>query len=108
MKTDVLPLGKLIDAITDNREKQRKLNDQLKVLKDEYDTLEETIKQRLDAEGMDKATGKKATVSISKVVVANVKDWDKFYALIKTSWLLSPASTASERACVPRAAGNER
>ena len=83
MKTNAFPLGKLIDAITDNREKQRKLNDQLKALKEEYEALEETIKQRLDTEGMDKATGKKATVSISKVIVANVVDWDKFYALIK-------------------------
>ena len=74
MKTNAFPLGKLIDAITDNREKQRKLNDQLKALKEEYEALEETIKQRLDTEGMDKATGKKATVSICKVIVANVVD----------------------------------
>ena len=34
-------------------------------------------------EGMDKATGKKATASISNVTVANVEDWDKFHAFVK-------------------------
>lgn len=77
------PLGTLIDKLEAVREKRRKLAEQDAKLKAEYDELDEEIKMRLAAEGMDKATGKKATVSISDVVVANVKDWDAFHAFIK-------------------------
>ena len=37
---------------------------------------------RLKAEGMDKASSKKATASISYVTTADVTDWDKFWAFI--------------------------
>lgn len=85
MDAPQLPLGKLIDKLNDVREKRRKLAEQDKALAAEYAELEETVKQRLAAEGMDKATGKKATVSTSSVTVANVKDWDAFHAFIKKS-----------------------
>ena len=77
------PLGKLIDQLSTLREKRRVLAEQDKVLSGEYAALEDTIKQRLAAEGMDKGTGKNATASISKVVVADVTDWDAFHAFIK-------------------------
>ena len=69
-----MTLGQLIDRLDDTREKKRKLNEEIKKLDAQYGELEEQIKERLAAEGMDKATGKKATVSLSEEVVANVKD----------------------------------
>ena len=38
--------------------------------------------ERLEAEGLDKASGSKATVSISANTVANVEDWDSFWSYI--------------------------
>ena len=76
-------LGGLIDKLNDVREEKRKLAEQEKELNARYAEIEEQLLQRLDAEGMDKATGKKATASISKVVVASVTDWEKAYAFIK-------------------------
>ena len=78
-----MTLGQLIDRLDDTREKKRKLNEEIKKLDAQYGELEEQIKERLAAEGMDKATGKKATVSLSEEVVANVKDWDALCAYVK-------------------------
>ena len=68
-------IGSLIDKLEAVREKKRVLAEQDKVLSAQYAELEATLLQRLDADGTQKASSKKATVSISEVVVANV-DWD--------------------------------
>ncbi len=83
MNAKVVPLGKLIDQLNDAREAKRKHAEVEKVLNDEYSEIEQKVMARLAAEGMDKATGKKATASISNVTVANVEDWDKFHAFVK-------------------------
>ena len=83
MNAKVIPLGKLIDQLNDARDAKRKHAEQEKVLNATYSEIEQSIMARLAAEGMDKATGKKATASISNVTVANVEDWDKFHAFIK-------------------------
>ena len=83
MNARTTPLGTLIDQINGVREKKRQLSDKLSELDKEYKELEEQIKQRLEVEGMDKATGKKATVSLSKVVVANIVDYDALCKYIK-------------------------
>ena len=77
------PLGSLIDKLSGIREKRRKLAEQDKELSSEYSQVEAELLQRLQAEGMDKATGKAATAFISTVVVANVTDWDALYSFIK-------------------------
>lgn len=76
-------LGTLIDDLNGIREKRRLIAEQEKVLEAEYKELEENLLARLDAEGMDKATGKTATISVSTNVVANIVDWDKACAYIK-------------------------
>lgn len=76
-------LGSLIDKLDVLREKRRALSEQDKKLETEFKEVEEVVKQRLAAEGMDKATGKKATVSLSKVVVANIVDFDALCAFVK-------------------------
>jgi hypothetical protein len=78
-----LTLGALIDKLDAAREKKREINEDLKVAEAAYNEVEDEVKNRLMIEGMDKATGKRATVSLSKVVVANVTDWDAFYAYVK-------------------------
>ena len=91
-----MTLGQLIDRLDDTREKKRKLNEEIKKLDAQYGELEEQIKERLAAEGMDKATGKKATVSLSEEVVANVKDWDALCAYVKKDRLLPLVPTSGE------------
>jgi len=74
-------LGKLIDTLHDIREKRRELAEKDKLLSAQYAEAEAALMQRLDAEGTTKSTGKKATVSITEVVVANV-NWDLAWPLI--------------------------
>lgn len=77
------PLGACIDKLNQLREKKRVLEAQVKEIEDQYNALAEQVMERLDADGMDKATGKQASVSISKSLVGNVVDWDKVHAYIK-------------------------
>ena len=51
-----------------------------KELEDKLNDLEKDVKERLLAEGMDKASGKLATASLKRSLVGNVKDWEKVYA----------------------------
>jgi hypothetical protein len=83
MKPKDIPLGALIDSLNDVREKRRALAAEDKKLVAEFESLEEQIKARLSAEGMDKATGKKASVSLSHTTVATVKDWDAVCQFVK-------------------------
>lgn len=80
MKT--VTVGKLIDQLEAVREKRRVIAEQDKKLSAEYAEIENTLMQRLDADGTPKASSKKATVSISEVVVAEVVDWEKAWPLI--------------------------
>lgn len=75
-------LGSLIDEIWAVREKKRELQEKLAVIEAEISGKEEALLDRLEAEGVKASTGKKASVSISTSVVANVTDWDAFYAFI--------------------------
>ena len=74
-------VGSLIDKMEALREKRRVIAEQDKTLAAQYAELEVTLMARLDADGTQKASSKKATVSISEVVVANV-DWDLAWPLI--------------------------
>lgn len=72
------PIGPTIDKMNDLRERKRELEAQVKTVEDEYAALEELLMAKMDAEGTNKAAGKKASVSISESVVGNVTDWDAF------------------------------
>lgn len=74
-------IGSLIDKLEAVREKKRQLAEQDKVLSAQYAELEATLLQRLDADGTQKASSKKATVSISEIVVAEV-NWELAWPLI--------------------------
>lgn len=74
-------VGSLIDKMDAIREKRRVIAEQDKALAAQYAELEATLMQRLDADGTQKASSKKATVSISEVVVAEV-NWELAWPLI--------------------------
>lgn len=82
MDMKVPTLGSLIDKLATVRDKRRKLLEEEKILIQEIEQLQAEIVTRLKAEGMDKASSKKATASISYVTTADVTDWDKFWAFI--------------------------
>lgn len=81
MDTRPTPVGTLIDKLEAIRAKRRELAEKDKELSKEYSEIEAALFQRFDAEGVTKSTGKKATASITEVVVANV-DWEKAWPLI--------------------------
>lgn len=82
MDMKVKTIGALIDQLHAVREKRRALAEQDKLLSKEVEELTQGIIHRLNAEGTDKASSKKATASISYVEVADVRDWDKLWAFI--------------------------
>lgn len=77
------PLGTMIDQLEGIRAKKRKAQVTVDELDEQYKALDALIQARLQEEGMGKASGKKATASLSSTVVANVIDWDKLFAYVK-------------------------
>lgn len=74
--------GEIIDKMFELREQRKALEDQANKIKAEGSVLEDELMARMEANKVDKMTGRKASVSISKVVVGNVEDWDKFHQYI--------------------------
>lgn len=75
-------VGAVIDQIWAAREHKRDLDAQVKEVEAKIKELEESLMERLGAEGLEKATGSKATVSVTTSVVADVTDWDALYPYI--------------------------
>ncbi len=69
-----MSLGDLIDALDMNRQNRRKYEEALKPLEAEYKVLKAEILTKLLGEGMEKAGGRFATVSVSRVTVPVVDD----------------------------------
>lgn len=68
------------------REKRTAAEAVVDTIKAEIATIETQIDERMEAEGMTKATGTKATVSFSFTTIADVQGddgWTKLYAYIK-------------------------
>ena len=76
-------LGGQIDALNDLREEKRKLDAQLKDVEQRYETAQQEVMAMLEEQGADKATGKKATASISVSVVGNIEDRDALDTFMK-------------------------
>jgi hypothetical protein len=74
--------GADIDALFELREKKRKLEASIKDLEGQASLIEERLMESMDKDGIDKMTGRKASVSISTTTVANVEDWDAFLAFV--------------------------
>lgn len=76
-------VGGLIDSIWELREEKRDIEKKAEAVSAKISELEEQLMATLEEQGLDKATGKTATASISTSVVANVVDWEKLYKYVK-------------------------
>lgn len=81
--TPAIRVGPTIDKLNTLREAKRKLEAQVKDIEAEYTELETKLIEKFEAEGTDKGTGKTASASITRSVVGNVTDWDKFNGYVK-------------------------
>ena len=81
--TSTLTLGAQIDALNAIRERKRELEGQVKKVAEEYEAAQQGVLDALEAQGMDKGSGKTATASISVTVVANIGDRDMLDKFIK-------------------------
>jgi hypothetical protein len=75
-------IGAKIDQLHALREQKRALEEQIKQLSEQMNELENQLIDQMDKEGVTKASGNAATVSISTSVKPSVEDWDAFYAYI--------------------------
>jgi len=75
-------VGAVIDQLWAHREEKRKLESDLKEVELKIKDIEEQLMERLGEEGLEKATGTKASVSITSSITADVQDWDSFFAYI--------------------------
>jgi len=78
-------LGELIDSMWALREKRTAAEAVVDTIKAEISVIEAQVDERMEAEGMTKATGTKATVSFSYTTIADVQGdegWTKLYAYI--------------------------
>ena len=81
-KTAKLTPGATIDTMWELREKKRVLEASVKDVEGQIADLEAKLMEDMQANGIDKMAGKHASVSITSTVVANVEDWDAFWAYI--------------------------
>lgn len=77
-----LSLGAQIDKMWDIREKKRSLEASIKDLDGQLTTIEAELMEDMEANGVDKMTGKHAGVSITSNTVAHVTDWDELWKFI--------------------------
>jgi hypothetical protein len=75
-------LGEEIDRLFDLREKIKKIDDSAEELRKVFVLKEVALLARIEEEGMSKAVGQKASVSITESVVPQVENWDEFYAFL--------------------------
>ncbi|MBS0454027.1 MAG: hypothetical protein JSS14_22215 [Proteobacteria bacterium] len=75
-------IGSDIDSMWNLREKKRGLEAEASKIEKEIAEIEERLMKNMSEQGVEKSTGSKASVSITESIVADVTDWDKFYAYI--------------------------
>ena len=77
-----MKMGTIIDRLFELRSEKSDLNDKIKVINTEMESLEATLMGKLDEEETIKACGKTAGVTITTLVVPNVTDWDAVHQYI--------------------------
>lgn len=83
MDAQATSIGSLIDSLATLRDQRREVDKKSKELAAAYAELEAQVMARLDSEDATKASGRKATASISETVVATVVDWELAWKLIR-------------------------
>lgn len=81
--TRPVPMGSLIDDIWALREKKRELAASIEDIEKTIAEKEELLISRMDQEGVEKSTGKKASVSVAVSQQFNIKDFDSLAAYVK-------------------------
>lgn len=76
------PLGELVDELWSAREAKRAVNEELKAIEGRIDAASSELIERMEAEGLDSATGKAASISVTPSVQPNITDWDEFLKFI--------------------------
>ena len=74
--------GTMIDQYHDLREEKRRHEEAIKGITEKMSRLETDLLLQMEAEGITKATGKTATISVGEQIRPNVQDWDQFYSFI--------------------------
>lgn len=71
-------IGDRADRFFMLREEKRRLEAELEAVEAEMRIREAELLSQMDAEGLSKITGRKATVSVSESVKPSVEDWTEF------------------------------
>jgi hypothetical protein len=79
---ELLTINDKIDAMFKIREAVRKKEGEIKELNAEREAIEVELLKQMDAEGMTRAAGAKASVTVTESVKPSVEDWDSFYKYI--------------------------
>jgi len=92
-------IGSLIEQLNAARDIIRGINSDLSKAKEVKTDLESRLLESMEAQGTDTASYSGASVSITRVIVPLVTEWDEFYAYIRKNdafYLLErrPASVA--------------
>lgn len=74
--------GTMIDRFHELRESKRAHEEAIKQIQEKMSMLERDLLLQMDAEGITKATGRTATISVGEQIRPNVTDWDQFYNYI--------------------------
>jgi hypothetical protein len=85
VKTRPPAVGPLIDQLWALREQRKKLEEAADELSKQMSTIEEQLVDAMEAEGVQKATGRKASLSFTYNVIADVQGdegWKLFYEFI--------------------------
>lgn len=75
-------INQKIEKMYTIREKVRKLEQSIKELNEQKDTIAAELIEQMDAEGVTKSTGKNASVTLTESVVPSVENWEEFYKYI--------------------------
>lgn len=82
LEKPAVKVGTMVDQLCKLREKKRAAQAVVDELDKEFREKEQELLSVLDDQGLDKVSGKLATASRRTTQVANVVDWDAFYAFI--------------------------
>lgn len=75
-------IGDTIDSLHALREQKRQLEEQVSGIAAKIEQLTEGLIEAMNKQGLESASGQKATVSISQPIFPSVSDWDAFYGYI--------------------------
>jgi hypothetical protein len=76
-------VGSLADKLWTLREQIRALEKQKTELERDKERLEYDLMGLMEEQGLDKASGKLATISVSETIVPQVTDWDDFWTFVR-------------------------